>query len=93
LGHIWLGRLPRTRKWREVVDLLQSGASVESVVAASAGAAKVALGSTAKDPLVLTVSDLMARLPHEARGSGYHVSMSPRDITDLGNISSLFSGG
>jgi hypothetical protein len=70
LGHIRLGHLPQTRRWRAVVALLEAGACVDEVAAAASGAAKDALAGAAKDALFLAVVGLLARLPHEARGPG-----------------------
>ncbi|GAA6160656.1 hypothetical protein NBRC116589_28300 [Ruegeria sp. HU-ET01832] len=38
MGHIRLGTLPRSRKWREVVDLIATDASVEEIAEAAADA-------------------------------------------------------
>jgi hypothetical protein len=35
MGHVWLGKLPRTRKWREVVDLIAAGADAAQVANAT----------------------------------------------------------
>ena len=40
MGHIRLGRLPRTWKWQQVVALLAEAASVDRIAAASADAAE-----------------------------------------------------
>lgn len=42
MGHVRLGRLPRTRKWREVVDLIAAGADAAQVACATLRAAEQA---------------------------------------------------
>jgi hypothetical protein len=39
MGHIRLGQLPRTRKWRDVVELVAAGADVPQVANATIKAA------------------------------------------------------
>ena len=92
MGHIRLGVLPRTRKWREVVELLQADAPVDVVAFAATKAAKNALGSTAKDPQFLSVVELLADLPHKARGPAYRDSMADRGITQLDSVPALLAG-
>jgi hypothetical protein len=43
MGHIRLGRLPRTRKWEQVVSLLLADRSSGEIATASAAAAEYAL--------------------------------------------------
>jgi hypothetical protein len=92
LGHIRLGRLPRTRNWNAVVALLQAGAPVDEVASAASDAAKGALSMAAKDPLFLAVVELLAQLPQEARGPGYHAAMEARGIADLTSVPGLLAG-
>ena len=40
MGHIQLGQLPRTRKWRDVVELIAAGADVPQVANATIKAAE-----------------------------------------------------
>lgn len=42
MGHIRLGQLPRTRKWRDVVELIAAGADVPQVANATIKAAELA---------------------------------------------------
>ena len=39
IGHKWLGSLPGTKRWREVVASLDRGVSVAQIAAASSAAA------------------------------------------------------
>ncbi len=92
MGHIRLGVLPRTRKWREVVDLLQTDASVEVVASKAVDASRESLKTAPKDPLFLAIVDLLARLPQDARGPGFQDAMAARGITDLDSVPGVLSG-
>ena len=92
MGHVRLGRLPRTRNWRAVVELLETGAPVEDVASQAATAAKDALLQIGRDPQVLNVVELLARLPLEARAPGYSATMAERGIDDLGSVPGLLAG-
>ena len=50
MGHIRLGRLPATKRWRQVVSLLARGAPLERIAAASAEAAENSLAQANRDP-------------------------------------------
>jgi hypothetical protein len=50
MGHIRLGKLPRTRKWKHVTGLLEIGSDVFTVADASLPAAKIGLAGAADDP-------------------------------------------
>jgi len=49
MGHIRLGQLPRTRKWRDVVELIAAGADVAQVANATIKAAKSAFSFVSND--------------------------------------------
>ena len=74
MGHIRLGVLPRSKKWRQVVEELKSGADVAEIAGASAEAAESALSSAAKDPTLVDVLWLLTQIPLAARGPDYAVS-------------------
>ncbi len=44
MGHIRLGTLQRSKKWRDVVGLLDSNADIESIAEAAARASRSILG-------------------------------------------------
>jgi hypothetical protein len=50
MGHIRLGRLPRTRKWIQVFDLIGEGAGAPEVAASAMEGAQGGLIKAAKDP-------------------------------------------
>ena len=64
MGHIRLGTLPRSKKWREVVDLIETDVLVEE---AAADASDKNLSRASRDPRFQLASDLLVRLPLLAR--------------------------
>jgi len=67
MGHIRLGTLSRSKKWREVVDLLETNASLEAIAEASARASELDLSRASNDPSFQFVSRLLVELPLMAR--------------------------
>lgn len=49
MGHIRLGRLPRTRRWKQVIALLDQGASVSELAQATFRAAQTGLSRVPQD--------------------------------------------
>lgn len=86
MGHLQSLSLPRTAKWRAVVDLIGAGESVAEVAAAE-GATRQALG----DPAFRAVAELLVTLPLEARGPGFPVFLAARGIS-AATISDLLTG-
>jgi len=71
MGHIRLGVLPQSRKWRQVVALLRSGADLSDVAQASALAAERDLAKATSDPVFQYVAKLLVELPLAARSPGF----------------------
>jgi hypothetical protein len=71
MGHIRLGNLPRTKKWQQVVALLDSGASTDQVAAATLEASQRGLEEAARDPALAYSFWLLTQLPLCARKSDY----------------------
>src|SRR4051794_4642846 len=67
MGHIRLGRLPRTRKWQQVVALLQSAAEQPEIAAATLAASKQGLEGAARDPALVQSFWLLTQIPLCAR--------------------------
>ena len=78
MGHIHLGVLPGTRKWRDVVSLLGNGASAEDVAQASAIAVEKELRAAANDGLFVECIRLLAMIPLAARSEDFARAM--RDV-------------
>lgn len=71
MGHIHLGRLPASRKWRAVAKLIADGASVDALAAASALAAERELTSSASDPVFVEAVRLLALIPQAAKAEDF----------------------
>jgi hypothetical protein len=79
MGHIHLGVLPNSKKWRDVVELLNGGASDGDVVSASALAVEKDLAQAAHDPLFVETVRLLAMIPQAAAQDNFG-----RALRDLG---------
>ena len=72
MGHIRLGwGLPQTRKWIQVVDLIENNADAASVAAATLAAAKKGLAGAAEDAALVRSFWLLTQLPICARAADY----------------------
>ncbi len=76
MGHIRLGTLPQSKKWRDVIGLLDSDASLEEVAEAAARASELDLKRAANDPTFQFVTSLLVRLPLMARAPGFEDALS-----------------
>lgn len=86
MGHTRLGRLARTRRWLQVIGLLQAGATAAQIARATMIAAEQGFKAAANDPglqqafWLLTQLPLAARSPHfveRLREAGLQVSDKP----------------
>lgn len=68
MGHIRLGVLPTSRKWRQVVNELRLGADVSEIAASAADAAEAALDGASQDPAFLHAFWLLTQIPLAPRG-------------------------
>src|SRR5262245_26473105 len=75
MGHIRLGRLPRTRKWQQVVALLGADARVDRIAGAAAAAAESALRSAHADPALGHSYWLLTQIPLAARSADFARSL------------------
>jgi hypothetical protein len=71
MGHVRLRGLPKSRKWRQVVEELRVGADVETIAAYAADAAEVRLQATSNDPAFLHAFWLLTQVPLAARGPDF----------------------
>lgn len=78
MGHLRLGQLPKTRRWKAVIDLLRTGADVSELAAATAVAAENELDGAKGDPALAYTVWLLAQLPLAAR--------SPQFVEHLGGL-------
>jgi hypothetical protein len=79
MGHVRLGVLPRSKKWRRVVEDLQLGADVGAVATAVAEAAETSLQNASTDPAFLQSFWLLTQLPLAARSNQF-----TQDLRNLG---------
>lgn len=71
MGHLRLGRLPRSRPWKAVIHLLGSGAGVPELAAATALAAENELRAARGDPALAHAIYILAQLPLIARSGRF----------------------
>src|SRR4051812_9132397 len=71
MGHVRLGSLPRTKKWQQVVALLQGGADVSRIAAAAAEAADRDLSRGATEPALVHAFWLLTQLPLAAKQADF----------------------
>lgn len=71
MGHIRLARLPRTKSWEQVVELLRDGGSTGELAAATAHAAETELWSSKGDPALAYTVWLLTQLPLAARSQQF----------------------
>ncbi len=88
MGHIRLGTLSRSKKWREVVDLLETNASLQDIAEASARASELDLSRASNDPSFQFVSRLLVELPLMARSPGFYGSLDDTGF-EAGALSSV----
>lgn len=67
MGHQRMGKLPATRQWQAVVDMIAGGGEATSVASAAAAATAAALRKAHDDPGVVNAFYLLARVPLAAK--------------------------
>lgn len=91
MGHLQSLSLPKTAKWKTVVDLIDAGRSVPEVVAAAIRAAETSTRQATKDPAFRVVAELLVTLPLNARGPGFRDFLDERGISS-GSLPDLLVG-
>src|SRR5215212_9370827 len=76
MGHQRLGVLPRSKHWKEVVELIGAGADVQDVAAATARAAEASMMDASGDPAVQHAFWLLAKLPLAARNENFQAALA-----------------
>lgn len=71
MGHIHLGTLPTSKKWRDVVAEITESAPAGHIVAASARAAEKDLLSATDDRVFVEAVRLLLSIPHAARSGDF----------------------
>lgn len=81
MGHVHLGVLPTTRRWKDVVEALTTGASDEVVIAASATAAERDMLSATDSPVFVEAVRLLLSIPHAARAEDFGDALRTLDLS------------
>lgn len=77
MGHIRLGNLPATRKWKEVVALLdESDFRIARIAQAVERAADRSLAEAVKDPAFVEGLWLLLKIPHAAKGADFQAALA-----------------
>lgn len=84
MGHIRLGNLPRTRKWQQVVALIEGGAGTAQIANATITAAKKGLKLAAEDKGLVETIWLLTQLPLAARSDNFAQALQSTglDVSD-----------
>ncbi|WBL32174.1 hypothetical protein O5O51_10500 [Sinirhodobacter sp. HNIBRBA609] len=80
MGHIHLGTLPKSKKWRDVVGEVTEGAPDRHVVAASAIAAEKEFLAAADDPVFVEAVRLLLAIPYAARSEDFAAALREADL-------------
>lgn len=94
MGHIRLGTLYRSKKWRDVIGLLDSDADMERIAEAAARASETDLMRASDDPFFQSVTQLLVQLPLLARAPGFEAEMADLGLSSeaLNSVTGLLSG-
>lgn len=79
MGHVRLGKLPKSREWVQVVELLAAGSGASELAAAVAVASEEELISARGDPILGATVWLLTQLPLAARSDRFAT-----ELTSLG---------
>ena len=88
MGHIRLGRLPQSKRWRAVVDLLEGDWDLLEIAGAAAEASAADLKRLNDDPVFQYVAQVLVELPLQARGPGYATYLENLGV-DAGDVRSV----
>ncbi len=80
MGHIHLGVLPNTLKWREVVRLIEEDGNSDDVIAATAVAAEGDLRRAADDAVFVESVRLLLTLPQAAASSDFAAGLAAAGV-------------
>ena len=80
MGHIRLGRLPRTVKWKQVVSLIDSGASTADIALVALDASWKGLQNASKDPTLIYSVWLLTQIPLAAKGQNFSEELRQRGL-------------
>lgn len=81
MGHIRLGLLPSTKKWRRIVGYIGCGAAAPQIATATLDAAEKGLEAAHKDVGVVETIWLLMQLPHAARTDDFAAGLRACGLT------------
>ncbi|WP_245820441.1 hypothetical protein [Flavimaricola marinus] len=86
--------MPQSKKWRDVIQLLESSAPLENVAEAAARASELDLRRASDDPTFQFVAQLLVKLPLLARAPGFEAALSELGVkrSALDSVSGLLAG-
>lgn len=90
LGHIRLGTLPSTRKWKEVVKLLEGSAGTSEVAAATFDASQRGFQEAPNDPGLNHVFWLLTQIVGAAQSDNFKKSLNNAGL-DVGEKATFFN--
>lgn len=85
MGHTRLGRLPRTRKWQDVIGLVEADADTAEIAARTLDASKLGLEDAAHDPALLHSFWLLTQLPLCARKADFVAELATIGVSITGD--------
>lgn len=88
MGHLRLGDLPRTRKWQQVVGLIDGGAGAAQIANATISAAERGLNLAAEDSGLVETVWLLTQLPQAARSDDFAGALRQAGL-DVGDSPTL----
>lgn len=89
MGHIHLGVLPNSKKWRAVTDALEAGTAFEDVLADAAVAVEKELRAAPNDPIFVETLVLLAGVPQAGRSENFAEALRLLDVPLRGQPSLL----
>ena len=81
MGHIHLGTLPASRKWRAVVDLIDARALPDDIIASAAAATERDLMKAVNEPVFIEAVRLLMLVPHAARADDFADALRRLDMS------------
>ncbi|UYV35780.1 hypothetical protein N4R57_11965 [Rhodobacteraceae bacterium D3-12] len=80
MGHNTLGVIPRTVKWKRVINLLEEDGNAGDIIAASAEAAEKHLLGASDDPVYVEAVRLLLMIPAAARSYNFADALRKNDL-------------
>lgn len=89
MGHIRLGKLPKSRRWTQVIELLRVGGTADELAAATAFAAESELNFAKSDPAFARAVWILVQLPLAARSPNFEESLAELGFAPGADLSLL----